>query len=344
MNYRFNAKRIKIYSAAILLLLVSALLWSSWRKSQLLSYHLDHTFQGHHGIVWQVAHAPLKNIFASSGIDNKVKIWSDKSGELIKSIAARNPRSVAFSPDEKFLVIGEFSGNIALWETSNWKKVKKISLPLISTKNMTDFFDRTSSRLYYVSFSPNGQSIIAGGRDILWIIDNKLNKIVTVPIPLSALYRVKFNSDGKYIIVSGNGIAYGKVNNIGDFTTVNSLKHDNPSYDVLINDAENSMIYSQENLIFSSTLSGQKSPEIIGQIDGDILSLTYIDKKTKIIATTANGKIYLLDLRNKEIALLFASDNINSNSAIWTSAASQMNKLIIAGDDAGVIRIWRYIQ
>ena len=79
---------------------------------------------GHERWIWTVAFSPIPpnppyqgGKLASGSDDQTIKIWDVTTGECLQTLRGHtnNVRSVAFSPDGKFLVSGSEDNTLKLW-------------------------------------------------------------------------------------------------------------------------------------------------------------------------------------------------------------------------------------
>jgi len=136
--------------------------------------------------------------------DNTVRLWDTKSQKAIGQSMERhrwNVNSVAFSPDNAYVVSGSSDKTVRLWDT---KTHKAIGQPMM--RHMND-------PVNCVAFSPDGATIISGGGSVLpfssdsavrlW--DTKTQTVIGQPMKGHALgiNSVAFSPDG-VCIVSGS--------------------------------------------------------------------------------------------------------------------------------------------
>jgi WD40 repeat protein len=130
-------------------------------------------WQAHKGAVTSVSFSPNRQILATAGIDDRVRIWNF-SGEKIAEWKAlqQSVNMVNFSPNGKFLATAGRDSTVKLWDLSgkNFSQLKGIQGSVTS-----------------ISFSPEGKLLAAAGIDsnaAIWKL-SKLPKLIlsSVQIP-----------------------------------------------------------------------------------------------------------------------------------------------------------------
>ncbi|MEG4633127.1 AAA-like domain-containing protein [Microcoleus sp. AR_TQ3_B6] len=148
-------------------------------------------WQAHKGAVTSVSFSPNRQILATAGIDDRVRIWNF-SGEKIAEWKAlqQSVNMVNFSPNGKFLATAGRDSTVKLWNLSG----KNIS-------QLTGIQGSVTS----ISFSPEGKLLAAAGIDsqaAIWQL-SKLPKLIpsSVQIPghKGLVRSVNFSPKGDFL-------------------------------------------------------------------------------------------------------------------------------------------------
>ena len=149
------------------------------------------TLKGHSSDVLSVAFSPDGKLLVSSGLssgmNDAVRIWDPFTGKLIRTLKEASVRSVAFSPNGRFLALACKSGEIKIFETASWE--------------IYNSFKGSSSEVFSVAFSADGETLASGSADrekalTLWHVSSG-NLIRTFDEPQALL--VRFSPDGRVL-------------------------------------------------------------------------------------------------------------------------------------------------
>ncbi|MCC6589336.1 MAG: WD40 repeat domain-containing protein [Bryobacterales bacterium] len=155
---------------------------------------LLHRLSGHEQLTGASVFSTDGKLFASSSAkEQSVRIWNlSTSRQQAKLQDGFGGASVlAFSPDSKFLVCGNFDTNLRIWDVGSGRLVHTIEDLLVA--------------VFQMSFSPDGKYLVAAGVDrnvyvwesATWKLARKLTG---QPEMISAL---AFSGDGRRIVTGG---------------------------------------------------------------------------------------------------------------------------------------------
>src|ERR1700728_3630902 len=90
-----------------------------------LSHRVQHVLLGSNATTQGLAWSPDGSLLATFGGDTELQVWDARTGSLLASLAAPEPRAagLAFSPDGSRLATALVGGRISLWDS-------RIGIPL----------------------------------------------------------------------------------------------------------------------------------------------------------------------------------------------------------------------
>ncbi|MEG4285496.1 AAA-like domain-containing protein [Microcoleus sp. A006_D1] len=148
-------------------------------------------WQAHTGAVTSVSFSPERQILATAGIDDRVRIWNFSGNKIAEWKALQQSvNMVSFSPDGKFLATAGRESTVKLWNLSG-KLISK--------------FKGIKGSVTSISFSSEGKWLAAAGIDGSAAICNlsKLPKIISSSVKLpghNGLVRsVNFSPKGEFL-------------------------------------------------------------------------------------------------------------------------------------------------
>jgi len=147
----------------------------------------------HAGVVMSVAFSPNGERIASSGFDNKIKVWDAKSGEKRITLPGALYFAVTFSPDSRMIAGASKKADdsvLRIWDITTGKVIRE--------------FVGHTKEILSIAYSPDGRVIASGSWDRtirLWDVKTG-EKLSVLPGHSAAPKSVVFSPDGKRLISS----------------------------------------------------------------------------------------------------------------------------------------------
>jgi WD40 repeat protein len=170
-------------------------------------------------------------LLVSASFDSTAKLWQVKEGNLLQTFSGHTDKinAIAFSPDDHRVATASFDGQIGLFTIgseqkrfyqASEEKIKAVSFnksgtKLLSTsdyevrlwalKNDSQTLQKKSSdKLMWSVFSPNGQQIASVGRDQSVLIYSTTDKSTLYRLTghESTIYRIIFSPDGQQVVTA----------------------------------------------------------------------------------------------------------------------------------------------
>ncbi len=133
-----------------------------------------------------VAVSHNEKIYASADLDGKIKIWEANTGKLLKTLSRSNIYNLAFTPDDKSLVITSFSPP-EIYTIGTGKSV------ILGEQKYCEGLD----------ISPDGKYIAIGGESVIYLWDAKTLQLKEKFSSGASNSGVKFSHDSKAIALFG---------------------------------------------------------------------------------------------------------------------------------------------
>ena len=286
---------------------------------------------GHSSWVMSVAINSRRQILASGGLDDTIKLWNLQTGNLVKTLPGhlKAVNSVAISPNGQFLVSSSDDTTVKVWN--------------LQTGDLLHNLSGHSRDVNAVAISPNGQIVVSGSEDRtvrIW-------KLAT-----GELLRVLAGTAGmvKAVAISPNGqwLASGGLDNQIKLWNLNNGELTRTLYGHF--NSVNSVTISPDGQTLASG-SKDKTIRLWNLNNGELIrSLSGHSDMVNAIAITPDGKTLISASSDKTIkvwsvatgALLCTlADHGSPVSAIAVSAGGH---LFASGSWDNTIKIWQTTQ
>jgi WD40 repeat protein len=250
---------------------------------------------------------------------------AQKSPETLPVPGGRGVRSVAFSPDGKYLAAGDENGSVYVWQVS--------PLSLVST--MTD---PASKGVTSVAFNPGGSVIAAGdanGHVYLWAA-GKAPAALAAPSG-AGVRSVAFSSDGKYVAAGdGDGDIYvWQLSNLGLASAMTDPGSKGVT-SVAFNPANTLLAVGDANgktYLWAHHLAGTLAdPSSRG-----VTAVAFSNDKLYLATGDASGKAYIWLLSKDHILATLANPD---RKVVESVAFGPSSTLLATADSLGRIYLW----
>ncbi|MEL6222686.1 MAG: serine/threonine-protein kinase [Cyanobacteria bacterium J06627_8] len=152
-----------------------------------------YTINGHSSWVTDVAMSPVTNTFATSSLDDSVKLWNLQTGELMLTLNGHDKgvNTVAFSPDGKLLLSASDDRKVIVWNAFSGQMIRTL------TGHMRD--------VTALAISPNGQFLMTGGEDrSIRVWQLATGKLLKTPFGVMSMVKALCTTpDGQLFVSAG---------------------------------------------------------------------------------------------------------------------------------------------
>lgn len=147
-----------------------------------------------------VSLSSTSNLVAAICTDHIVRVWSTRSGELLRSLDedSKPPSAVQFSADGRLLAvayeIAQYEkGVLKIFDVDSWKVQHDLAAPFT---------------MYALAFSPDSRRVAFSDRYTqLWDLTGKKN-LTDISPPFGGSLSISFSADGRWVVTAdGDGFA-----------------------------------------------------------------------------------------------------------------------------------------
>jgi len=298
------------------------------RASANRSLRCLHTLVGHSSWVTSVAISPNGQIFASSSLDDTIKLWNLNTGEELFTLKghAKGVNSIDISPDGKLLISGSDDYTLKVWNLQNGALLGTLL--------------GHSRDVNAVAISPDGKFFASGGEDRtirLWSASTGA-LLKTLSGVAGMIRSVAISRDAR-ILASGGLDNKTKLWNLQTSAQILTLVgHINPVNAITFSPDGQSVV----------TGSKDKTVRIWSVRSGELLrTLTDHIRDVCTVTITPNGKTIATGSSDTTIKLWdVATGRVNYT---WTDHSDTVNaiaispdgKLLVSGSSDKTVRIWQ---
>ena len=159
-------------------------------------------YKAHNDKISFITFSPSDIIFATSGLDSKIKIWSAKTYDLLQEIDVKSGlvTDIKFSLDEKYLVYSTNNGRVVVW---NIKEKNIHTEHKISSKWINNIAICPDSGRYAISGS-NNITILSFDNDLRYQLKKSHKNIITKIQFINSNYLLSIGNDHQIVMSNIN--------------------------------------------------------------------------------------------------------------------------------------------
>jgi WD40 repeat protein/serine/threonine protein kinase len=321
-------------------------------------------FDGHDSAVYQVLFNSDGTQMLSVSKDQTIHLWDTQTGELIRIFGPDSPDteeieghsnraiSVAYSPDEKFIISGGYDNVMHLWDVETGELLRTFGPDNPDTDEIEGHkpsTDEDTLPIWFVQYSPDGKTAFSASFDetiIQWDIDTGeiirifgKDDLETDEIEghLVGVLGVNVLSDGKRILTH----AWDNTIILWDVETGEIihqyLGHDNWLWNIAISPDEKTFISASADstMILWDIESGEIIRHFLGHEDS-VLSVDFSPDGKWVVSAGRDGLVTLWNIETGDWLRHFRG---NTN---WVRAIdySPVADVFVTGDSDGSIILW----
>lgn len=286
------------------------------------------TLAAHSSWVTCVAASPNTPIFASSGLDDTIKVWNLNTGELLLNMTGhhRGVNTIAISPDGRTLVSGSDDYTVRVWSFLNGALLGALT--------------GHSRDVNAVAISPDGKLLVSGGEDRtirLWSMSTGA-LLKTLAEVAGMIKTIAISPDGKLLASGGldNKIKLWSLRT-GEYLQT-FVGHLNPVHAIAFTpDGQTVITGSKDKTIrFWDVETGNLIRTLTEHIR-DVNALVVTANGRILISGSSDSTIKLWDLTTGKVVMTWTDHTDTVNSL----AITPDSKFLISGSSDKTVRIWQ---
>jgi WD40 repeat protein/DNA polymerase III delta prime subunit/UDP-2,3-diacylglucosamine pyrophosphatase LpxH len=320
-------------------------LWHARDRKKVRTFKKEHSSQ-----VWSISFSPNGQTLVSGGQDGKICLWNIDTGECEKTLSGGSDdknhcviRSVAFSPDGKFLISSD-DHDVKLWEINNEKE------PCVTIASKL--------AINVLSFNPNGSSFAGGAADgnvRLWSAQTRRRIGIFPRQSNSPIHAVAFSYDGSLLASAGG--EEGKIylwdakklqlksilkndSNTSQMTKVRSLAFQaNGKYLASASDDRVIRLWNidtgEPKLMTGRSAEGIHQKQYLGHTNR-VRAIAFSPDDKTLISVGDDQAIKFWDVAEKKCVNTLQG----YTNRFWSVVFSPDGKMLASGSDDGTVRLW----
>jgi serine/threonine protein kinase len=286
------------------------------------------TLPAHSSWVTCVAASPNTPMFASSGLDDTIKVWNLNTGELLLTMTGHNRgvNTIAISPDGRTLVSGSDDYTVRVWSFLNGALLGALT--------------GHSRDVNAVAISPDGKLLVSGGEDRtirLWSMSTGA-LLKTLAEVAGMIKTIAISPDGKVLASGGldNKIKLWSLRT-GEFLQT-FVGHLNPVHIITFTpDGQTLITGSKDKTIrFWDVETGSLIRTLTEHIR-DVNALAVTPNGRVLVSGSSDSTIKLWDLTTGKLVMTWSDHTDTVNSL----AITPDGKFLISGSSDKTVRIWQ---
>jgi len=275
--------------------------------------------------------------------DKTAAIWDVNNNQPVQIFTHESEVQIArFSPNQKYLLTGLWSGRVVLWDIQEQKELQYFEHDKVA-QNSSDL-----RPVYDVNFSPNGQEILVGSgtsKAVLWNLSNLIDsraEVLTQFHHQAPVSSVSFSPDGRRVITASSdktAVLWNRnTNRVVQLSDGKPTTHDNYVTSVSFNrDGSKIVTGSYDRTVKLWSGSGSFLNKF--EYSQPILDVSFSPTRDEIATGARDGVITLLNLDDDHKTIFRREENKNQVPVRSVKFSSKGDE-ILSGYTDGTVILW----
>lgn len=287
-----------------------------------------YTLTGHSSWVMSVAMNPVTPTFASSSLDDTIKLWNLQTGDLLTTLRGhtRAVNTLAFSPDGKLLASGSDDYTVKLWDVYDSRLMRTLS--------------GHTRDVRAIAISPDGQLLMTGGEDrAIRIWQTTTGKHVKSPFGVTSMVRsLAASPDGSLFASAGMDRRIRLWSMQTAARTLEFLAHMGAIQAIAISpDSQVLASAGKDRAIRLWTLPDGKPIRTLSEHSRDVNAIAFTPDGRILISASSDKTICIWDVASGTLI----DKLIDHVDAVHSLAICSDSKTFISGSADRTIKVWQ---
>ncbi|GAB5405648.1 MAG: hypothetical protein Aurels2KO_38790 [Aureliella sp.] len=277
------------------------------------------------GTVWSIDFGAEGTQVAAAVEDGSVRIWDVATQELVKSFGAHRGIvwMVEYHPSRPLMVTSGDDAEIKLWNTDSFELVRSWE---------------ADSAVRGISFSPDGQRLVAGDREgTLHIFDIDSDEEIARKTHPGSILAVDYSADGKLIASAGSEKTVFVFDSESLEQRLALTGHDGPIYNLRFAHEGNQLasVGWNKNVRVWNTDTGNEELNLEGS-EGDVWGVAFCGDGTHLVTSDQEGTARAWNLSTGHCVTTLRGHT----AAVHNISLDPTTRSVATGSRDGTIRVW----
>ncbi len=291
------------------------------------------SIDSHTSYVTDVEAHPTRPLIASAGYDPFVLLSDSSSGELIAKIDTDERPVIRFTPDGKYLAIGEPTGNVRFWDLDRKRQDSTLHFAREAGKVKAIDFAQTGS-LMAVAYEPPNEN--GASTAVLWDLRDASVRVLEERAEWH-IEQLDLSEDGSLLATVGFDGA--RVWDVNDGSLLAELADQPGAENCVAVSHDNRLIATagQDNLIHLWDVDAAQYLDPIQGHSSPVLDIAFAADNARVISASRDKTVRITDLQDPMDQTIL----LGHQWAVSSVAVSPSGQSVVSGSWDKTVKLWR---